>query len=118
MNGINVPVIPPLLENNKLITDFKLKTNLLNGFFNQQCTTVDNPSSVAKNIFSEAEKRLSTFEICNDDIVKFIRLLYPNKAQGHDGLSIRMLKLCGTSIFKPLQILFKNCLGSEYFPQT
>ena len=29
VNGIKIPVIPPLLENNKLITDFKLKANLL-----------------------------------------------------------------------------------------
>ena len=63
MNGINVPVIPPLLENNKLITDFKLKTNLLNGFFNQQCTTVDNKSSIPENTNFKTEKTLSTFEV-------------------------------------------------------
>ena len=34
VNGTKVPVIPPLLENNKLVTDFKLKTNLFNGLFN------------------------------------------------------------------------------------
>ena len=27
-NGTKIPVIPPLLEKNKLITDFKLKANL------------------------------------------------------------------------------------------
>ena len=34
LNGIKIPVILSLLENNKLITDFKLKANLLNDFFN------------------------------------------------------------------------------------
>ena len=62
-----------------------------------------NPSSVAKNKFWN--RRLSTFEICINNIVKFIRILDPNKADGHDGISIFILKLCVTSISKPLQIL-------------
>ena len=118
VNGTKVPVIPPLLENNKLVTDFKLKTNLFNGLFNQQCTTVDISSSVPKDISFETEKRLSTFEICNDGIFKFIRSLDPNKAHDQYGISIRMLKLCATSITKPLQILYKNCLDNKCFPKT
>ena len=43
VNGTKISVIPPLLANNNLITDFKLKANLLNDFFNQKCTTVNNP---------------------------------------------------------------------------
>ena len=50
--------MPTLLENNKLIINF-------------------NPSSVPENI--SFEKTLTTFEICSNDIVKFIRLLDPNK---------------------------------------
>ena len=86
--------------------------------FDQQCTTVDNQSSVPENTSFETEKRLSFFEICSDDIVKFIRLLDPNKAYGHDGISIGMLKLCTPSISKPLQILYKNYFDNKYFPQT
>ena len=48
--------------------------------------------------------------------VKFIKGLDPNKAHGHDGISIRMIKLCASWISKPLNILFKNCLENEYFP--
>ena len=33
-NGTKIPVIQPLLENNKLITDIKLKANLSDEFFN------------------------------------------------------------------------------------
>ena len=40
----------------------------------------------------------------------------PNKAHGCDGISIRMLKLCATSISKPLHILFNNSVISECFP--
>ena len=31
-------------------------------------------------------------------------------------LSIRMLKLCGESIYKPLNLIFKSCLEIDQFP--
>ena len=34
----------------------------------------------------------------------------PNKAHGHDMISIRMLKICGEYISKPLKIIFKSCI--------
>ena len=40
----------------------------------------------------QREKRLSAFEICKDDISKFIRSLDPNKGHGYDEMSIRVLK--------------------------
>ena len=49
-------------------------------------------------------------------IYKIIKNLDPNKAHGHDMISIRMIKLCGISIFKPLEIIFQNCLSSGKFP--
>ena len=91
---------------------------MFNDFFNQKCSTVNNSSSVPENISFETGKRLSTFEVSNDDIVKFIRSLDPNKANVHDGILISMLKLCNTSIAKPLTVLYKNCLDKECFPQT
>ena len=36
-NGKRVPVFPPLLVNNKLVTDFKAKANIFNDFFSKQC---------------------------------------------------------------------------------
>ena len=35
-------------------------------------------------------------------IYKIIKDLNPNKAHGHDEISIRMIKLCGKSITEPL----------------
>ena len=60
---------------------------------------------------------MSTFEICSDDIVKIMRSLDPNKAYGQNEISIRMIKICASSISKPLAILFRNCLESECFPK-
>ena len=45
-----------------------------------------------------------------------IKALDPKKANRHDEISIRMIKLCAFSISKPLHILFKICLEKECFP--
>ena len=55
-----------------------------------------------------------TFEI--DYIEKIIKNLEPNTSHDHDMLSIRMLKLCGESIYKTFNILFKSCLETGQFP--
>ena len=52
----------------------------------------------------------------SSDIAKIISYLDPNKAHGHDMLSIRMIKLCGNSICKPLSIIFNDCLNKGKFP--
>ena len=45
-----------------------------------------------------------------------IKNLDPNKAHGHNMSSIHVLKLCGISIWKPLEIIFQNCLRLGKFP--
>ena len=45
-----------------------------------------------------------------DDIAKIIQNLDPNKAHGHDNISIRKLKICGSSIYKPLEMILKKCI--------
>ena len=49
-------------------------------------------------------------------ILKKIKNLDPNKSDGHDILSIRIFKLCGESIYKPLNLIFKSCLETDQFP--
>ena len=49
-------------------------------------------------------------------ILKKIKNLDPNKSDGHDILSIRIFKLCGESIYKPLNLIFKFCLETDQFP--
>ena len=65
VNGTKIPLIPPLLVGNQLVSDFLEKP----------------------------------------------------KVHGHDEKAIRMLKMCASSIIKPLAILFRNCLESECFPE-
>ena len=67
-----------------------------------------NDSSIPNNQIIETVSRLSDINIDTDTIIKLNRLLDPKKALGCDGISIRILKLCATSISKPLHILFNN----------
>ena len=60
--------------------------------------------------------KLSSVNFNNEDILKIIKSLNFNKAHGQDDISIRMIKLCGQSIVKPLSIIFKNCIDNGIFP--
>ena len=61
-------------------------------------------------------KSLDTVNFSTDDISKIINNLDPNKANGHDMLSIWMIKLCGNSTCKPLSIILNGCLKEGKFP--
>ena len=45
-NGKKIPLIPPILVKDQLVTDFLEKANLFNEFFTQQCNTIENDSTV------------------------------------------------------------------------
>ena len=117
VNGTKFPLILPSLVGNQLVTEFLVKANLFNNCFSQQCTTVNNDRYIPPNITFATEQKLSTLEFCTDDIVKIIKSLDPNKTHGHDEMSVRMIKLCATSIAKPLSILFRNCFENQCFPK-
>ena len=59
---------------------------------------------------------LASVIFTQDDIAKIIQNLHPNKAHGHDNISIRMLQICGPSIYKPLEMMFKQCIETIAFP--
>ena len=52
----------------------------------------------------------------HDDNSKIVNNVNSNKAHGHDKLSTRMIKLCGSSVCKPLSIIFNDCLKGGKFP--
>ena len=116
LNNKKIPCIPPLFHENKFITNFKEKAELFNTFFANQCTLLNNSSVLPSNLAKLTNKSLDTVNFSTDDISKIINNLDPNKAHGHDMLSIRMIKLCGNSICKPLSIIFNDCLKEGKFP--
>ena len=61
-------------------------------------------------------EKLSDIVINSENIVKVISSLIPNKAHGYDIISIRMLKVCGKSIHKLLEYIFRASLKDKRFP--
>ena len=59
---------------------------------------------------------LSSVDIKDLDILNILKSLDPNKAHGHDDISIRMLKLSQKSILKPLKLIFESFLRTRLFP--
>ena len=115
-NGKKVPNIPPLLVNDELISEFEVKANIFNKYFASQCTTINNNSVLPSTLNHLTDDKLSSFNISSEVIFQLIKNLDPNKAHGHDEISVKMLKLLTPSICKPLTLLFENCLTSGEFP--
>ena len=116
LNNKNIPCIPPLLHENKFIIDFRRKAEIFNAFFAKQCSLINTSSVLPTTLIMKTRESLSTICFTSDDILKTIRNLDPNKAHGHDMISIRMVKLCDASLYKPLELIFKSCLESGKFP--
>ena len=116
LNNKKIPCISPIYHNNNYITDFKKKAQIFNNFFAKQCTLVENSSKLPTDSSKRTNNLLSTISFTKDDIANIIKNLNPNKAHGFDMISIRMLKICGDSILKPLELIFKSCIESGKFP--
>ena len=118
LTGKKVPCIPPIFHNNKFITDFREKAELFNSFFANQCSLLQNSSVLPTDFELFTDKSLSNITFTGNDIGRIIISLDPNKANGHDMISIHMLKICGDSTNKPLGLIFRACLEHEVFPQN
>ena len=117
-NGKKIPLIPPLLVDDKFVTDMKTKANIFNKFFAEQCTPLKNDSKLPSNQIFLTQSRLSSLDFNEDKILKIIRALNIHKARGHDDISIRMIKICDKSLLKPLIILFQNSTKSSHYPDV
>ena len=107
--------VPPGFHEIEVITDFKEKAELFNSFFVNQCSLIISTSLLPTNCQNLTDKSLSNINFTDNDIGKIIKALDPNKAHGHDMISITMLKLYGGSIYKPLQLVFNACVDQGTF---
>ena len=62
------------------------------------------------------QSRLVSLDFNEDKILKIIRALNIHKAHGHDGIFIRMIKICEKSFLKALVPLFQNWTKLSYYP--
>ena len=117
-NDKKIPIIPPLLIDDKFVTDIQMKANIFNKFFADKCTPLKNNSVLPKSQIFLTQSRLSTLDFNEEELIKIIRNLNVHKAHGHDDISIGMIKMCDKSILKPLILLFENSTKSSYYPDT
>ena len=61
------------------------------------------------------QARLRSLDYNEGKILGIIRALNINKSHGHNGISIRMIKIGDESILKTFLILFKNSLKLSYY---
>ena len=78
-NGKKIPLIPPILINNKLISNFKEKGNYFIAFFASQCTPISNDSTLPLVITPANYAGLSSTSFRDQDILEIIHFLSINK---------------------------------------
>ena len=115
MNKCKAPKIPPLLVNNKYITNCKEKAEMFALYFSNQCKVIVSNSTLP-NFTYLTNARLDNITFTEEDILLLIRNLQPGKANGPDEISARMLLLCDDSIVLPLKLIFQNILSTGIFP--
>ena len=91
------------------------KPNFLMHFFAKECSLI-NSSKLPSHLNYLIDNRSSSVSFSQDDIAKIMQTLDLNNAYGHDDISIRMLKICGFSIYKPLEMIFEKCSEIGVFP--
>ena len=72
LNNKKTPIIPPLSYENRFVTDFKTKSELI---FAKQCTIINNGSSLSSELLLKTDKFVSSISFSSDGIVKIIQNL-------------------------------------------
>ena len=109
-------LILPLLIDNMFVTNIQTKANIFNKFFTDQYTPLKNSTALPVNQMFLIQSRLNSIDFNKDEVLKILRALNVHKADGHDDISIRMIKICDKSLLKPLIILFPNSTKLSCFP--
>ena len=81
LNNKKIVCIPPLLHQDKFVTDFKEKVNIFNNLFADQCSIVRNNSEFPATLTKKTRESLSTINFSTDDIL------------GHDMIGTRMIAI-------------------------
>ena len=112
----NLPTIPPLLVDGKMVSGCK-KANIFNNFFASICTPIHNTRCLP-SFSCRTGSRIKSFQVTENDISAIIKTVDPNKAHGCDNISIKILKICGQSFILPLKVIFEHSLKKSKIPKT
>ena len=99
LSNKKTPIVPPILVNGELVSDFEQEANLFNNYFASQCTPIKTGSKLP-NFSYKTQKLLTWFDIKDDDILPIIKNINVDKAHGWHQLSIRMIKT-----YRPISLL-------------
>ena len=113
--GNKLPLIPPIIVNDKLVSSYEEKANHFNKFFAFQCAHIDNDSQIPDSAVFKTEARFYSIACEDNDILKIIRNIGISKTHSSDSISVRMVKLCDNSLVKPLSVIFQKCIKSDVF---
>lgn len=86
---VNIKNVP---RRQNFVTDYKEKAEPFNVFCAKECSLIKNNSKLLSHLHYLTDNCLSSVGFSQDDITKTIQNLDPNRAQGHDKISIHMLK--------------------------
>ena len=108
--------IPPLLENNEVINDSQVKSNLFNDLFVSKAQVPGNldpvPELPVRNDISSHFRHMNTSPI---EVAKIIRNLKKSNSS-HCGVPGKFLSLIATPVSFPLYRLFNNLFKIGHFP--
>ena len=62
-----------------------------------------------------AKDRIKTISFGKSDVTKLFKALDVSKAHGHDGISVKTIKICTDSMAHPLTLIFQNSLVAGIF---
>ena len=99
--------------NNKFVTDFQEKANVFNSFFAKKCSPIPSICVLPAKISYMTKDRIKTLCFGKSDVIKLIKDV--SKAYGHDGISVKMIKICAESIAHPITLIFQNSLVAGIF---
>ena len=83
-NWKKIPIIPPPLINNQLVTNFNKKANNFDKHFSNKCSVIDNSSKLPMDQAPYTTSLLSSVDIKESDILNILKSLDVNKVYGHD----------------------------------
>ena len=84
--------IPPIIDDDIIISNFKKNADLFNEYFANQCIISDNGSVLARFV-PKTDTLLSQVSVAKEQIINIINNFSSNKAHAYDGISVSMFKL-------------------------
>ena len=117
--------VPPLIINDKIIINDIKKCECFNEYFVKECSSHIDPIKLSASIDSlnilsdnlvDSYEPLEMFIITPSDVNNILKSVDINKANGPDGISNRILKICNNQLSEPLALVFNFALKTGKYP--